>query len=337
MSYGLQTAGIQILAGIDVNADCEKTYTSNISGARFLRKDITKLTCPELQKELNLKSNDDSLIFAGCSPCQYWSKIQTDKRKSQKSAFLLKAFQKFIAKFRPGFVLIENVPGLLTNKRESILPDFLNFLKVRGYTFDDGVINSNHYGVPQNRFRYVLVATRLASVIKLPKASPNPSLTVRNYLGISNGFKKIRAGTQDTTPFHHTAASLSKKNLERITITKKDGGDRTSWKDDKNLLIPAYKGNENMFRDVYARMYWDRPAPTITTRFNSFSNGRFGHPEENRAISLREGATLQTFPKTYRFVASNKATIARHIGNAVPPALAESIGLQLLRTFDGQV
>jgi DNA (cytosine-5)-methyltransferase 1 len=337
MSYGLKRAGISVVAGIDVDADCEQTYVANIRGAEYLCKDITKLTCLQLQQKLKITIGDDSLVFAGCSPCQYWSKIHTDKSKSQKSAFLLKAFQKFIRYFRPGFVLIENVPGLMTNKRESILPSFLKFLKRHGYSFDDGIINSNHYGVPQNRFRYVLVATRLSVEIKLPKARTDSGLIVRKYLGIANGFKEIKAGTQDKTSFHHTAASLSKKNLERISITKKDGGDRSAWKDNADLMIPAYEGNSKIFKDVYARMYWDRPAPTITTRFNSFSNGRFGHPEEDRAISLREGATLQTFPKSYRFITKNKATIARHIGNAVPPALAENLGQQLIRIFDGQV
>ena len=284
-----------------------------------------------------MKINDDALVFAGCSPCQYWSKIQTDKSKSQKSAFLLKTFQKFIKYFRPGFVLIENVPGLMTNKKESILPSFLRFVKRLGYSFDEGVINANHYGVPQNRFRYVLMASRLGVEIKLPQGKNDPNLIVRNYIGIANGFKNITAGTVDKTVFHHTAAGLSVKNLERISITKKDGGDRSAWRDDAELMIPAYEGNESIFRDVYARMYWDRPAPTITTRFNSFSNGRFGHPEEDRAISLREGASLQTFPKTYRFMAKNKATIARHIGNAVPPALAKTLGQHLLKIFHGQV
>jgi DNA (cytosine-5)-methyltransferase 1 len=337
MSYGLTKAGIRLIAGIDLDPDCEKTYTSNIKGAKYLREDITRLTCYQLQEKLQLTVDDDSLIFAGCSPCQYWSKIQTDKTKSQKSAFLLKSFQKFIRHFRPGFVLIENVPGLMTNKRESILPSFLRFLKRNKYSFDDGIVNSNHYGVPQNRFRYVLVATRLSVKIKLPEPKNDPDLIVRKYLGIANGFKKIRSGTEDKSVFHHTAAGLSEKNLKRISITAKNGGDRSAWENDSHLIIPAYEGNEKIFRDVYSRMYWDRPAPTITTRFNSFSNGRFGHPDENRAISLREGATLQTFPKSYRFIADNKATIARHIGNAVPPALAEKLGKQLIRIFDGQV
>jgi DNA (cytosine-5)-methyltransferase 1 len=120
-------------------------------------------------------------------------------------------------------------------------------------------------------------------------------------------------------------------------LTAKSGGTRTAWKDDKKLQIPAYNGRDEIFRDVYGRMFWDRPAPTITTRFISFSNGRFGHPEEDRAISIREGATLQTFPKEFVFHGTSLGSLARQIGNAVPPALAERIGQHLSNIHYGKV
>ena len=137
--------------------------------------------------------------------------------------------------------------------------------------------------------------------------------------------------------FIHTTASLSKKNRMRIKKTHNDGGTRLSWKNDPELQIDAYRGKDNIFKDVYGRMFWDKPAPTITTRFNSFSNGRFGHPEEPRAISLREGATLQTFPKTYIFKSPNQASIARLIGNAVPPELAKRIGTTIIRSYNNAI
>lgn len=329
MSFGLQKAKISVLAGIDFDKACEKTYKANIANANYLRRDITRLTCKELQRVLHLKRKDDSLIFAGCSPCQYWSKLKTDKTKSQKSAFLLKAFQKFIRFFEPGYVVVENVPGLLTNKKESILPAFLEFLKKHGYAYDDGIINSNLYGVPQNRRRYLLIATRLEKAVQLPKGKKDAKLIVRNFLGTTNGFASIEAGCRDSSSFIHTAAALSPNNLKRIKLTKKNGGDRSAWKDDPTLQIEAYRGKDHIFRNIYSRMYWDKPAPTITTRFNSLSNGRFGHPEEDRAISLREGATLQTFPITFTFEGINQCCIARQIGNAVPPALAEAVGQHL--------
>jgi len=329
MSFGLQSAGVQILGGIDNSIDCRETYMSNIKDALFIKHDISTLSAPELGRRLGLVSDDDNLIFAGCSPCQFWSKIRTDKTKSGKTAHLLRQFQKFIRHFRPGFVIVENVPGLYRRTNESILPNFLEFLKKEGYAWADGVVNSNHYGVPQNRMRYLLVATRLKNKITLPTPDKNSQLTVSKFIGTDNGFEKIPAGHKDETSMLHTSAALSELNLRRIAMTKKSGGDRSAWSDDDQLQIAAYKGKDTIFRDVYGRMYWDRPAPTITTRFNSLSNGRFGHPDENRAISLREGATLQTFPKTFVFLGPNQNSLAKQIGNAVPPELARRIAHHL--------
>jgi DNA (cytosine-5)-methyltransferase 1 len=330
MSAGLSKAGIIVLGGIDNDPSCRATYEANITGAKFIKHDVATLSAPELGRRFALERGDDSLVFAGCSPCQFWSKIQTDKTKAEQTAFLLKHFQKFIGYFRPGFVVVENVPGLYTRKEKSILPAFIQSLELHGYAWKDGIINANDYGVPQNRKRYLLIATRLTATINLPKADPNPLLTVRLSIGVQNGFEAIAAGHNDDTEFRHTASALSPANLRRIQLTAKSGGTREAWKDDSELQIGAYRGRDEIFRDVYGRMFWDRPAPTITTRFNSFSNGRFGHPEEDRAISIREGATLQTFPKDFVFHGTNKNNVARHIGNAVPPELARRIGEHLI-------
>ena len=330
MSLGLRNAGIQVLAGVDNAADCRKTYETNIKGAKFIKHDISTLSASSLGERLNLRQNDPTLIFAGCSPCQFWSKIRTDKTKAARTAFLLKQFQKFIKYFRPGFVVIENVPGLHSRKTESILPGFIDFLSLLGYAWGDGIINANHYGVPQNRIRYLLIATRMAAQVTLPPSQPTEGPTVRDFIGVANGFKRIAAGHRDDSDLQHTAAALSSDNLRRIQVTPKSGGDRSAWKDNEELQINAYRDKDDIFRDVYGRMYWDRPAPTITTRFNSFSNGRFGHPEEDRAVSIREGATLQTFPKDFVFHGTNTNQTARQIGNAVPPVLAQTIGKHLI-------
>lgn len=334
MSFGLRQAGIEVLAGIDNAADCKKTYETNVLGAKFIKHDIGTLTAPELQRRLSLKRNDPNLVFVGCSPCQFWSKIRTDKNRSQRTAFLLRHFEKFIRYFKPGFIIIENVPGLHATKSKGILADFIEFISRNGYAWSDGIVNAHNYGVPQNRKRYLLVATRLAPSISLPAAKIGSGKNVSAFLGVKNGFAKIAAGHKDESTFLHTAAALSPANLKRIAVTPESGGNRMAWRHDKRLQLNAYKGRDKIFTDVYARMYWDRPAPTITTRFNSFSNGRFGHPVENRAISLREGATLQTFPKHFVFHGQTQSSIARQIGNAVPPELARRIG-QFLTKLGG--
>lgn len=335
MSFGLSQAGLQILAGIDNSKECQKTYEANVAGAKYIRRDITRLSTKELNRRLGIVPDDPDLVFCGCSPCQFWSKIRTDKSKSVQTAFLLRQFQRFIRSFRPGFVVVENVPGLFRRKDNDILRNFHKFLHKLGYNFAHEVVNAHNYGVPQNRLRYLLIACRFGKMNNLPPHAESAGLSVKDFIGTDNGFPSISAGHRDASDFIHTAMALSDKNLRRIRLTPPDGGNRSSWAGVEELQIDAYRDRDNIFRDVYGRMSWDKPAPTITTRFHSFSNGRFGHPEEHRAISIREGATLQTFPRDYFFVASNLDSLARQIGNAVPPALARHIGEHLIAVNDG--
>lgn len=337
MTYGMSQAGIDVLAGIDFDPNCRETYEINNPNSEFIETDIHELSEKELARVTGIKKDDKSLLFICCSPCQFWTKINTCKNKSLKSKNLLDEFQRFVSWFRPGYIVIENVPGLLNNKKGEVLDNFLRFLDSESYVYNHGIINSNHYGVPQNRKRYLLNATWLSDNIQLPEEEYDKSQTVQNYIGVHNGFPSIEDGHKDKTDFMHTTAFLLDKNKKRIRKTPKDGGTRLSWKDDPELQIDAYRCKDNIFRDVYGRMFWNKPAPTITTRFNSLSNGRFGHPEEPRAISLREGATLQTFSKTYVFKGSNEAAIAKLIGNAVPPELAKRIGITIIRSWENAV
>lgn len=328
MSFGLAKAGLGVMAGLDLDGSCRATYEHNVRGATFVSCDVSTLTTKTLTAQLGVESGDDSLLLTGCSPCQYWSKINTDRSKSRQSAFLLKEFMRFVDNLHPGWIVVENVPGLI-NKKGTALPEFLAFLAGQGYNFAHAVLDLSLYRVPQTRHRFVLIANRLGMPASLPKPSSKSVPTVRSFIGVENGFPSIAAGHIDSTTFIHTASQLSEINLERMKKTPADGGRRECWQSDSRLQVSAYQGRKNQFADVYSRMSWDRPAPTITTRFNSFSNGRFGHPEEHRAISLREGATLQTFPKTFRFFGS-MPSVARQIGNAVPPGFAKQIGQHVL-------
>ncbi|MBI2722476.1 MAG: DNA cytosine methyltransferase [Bacteroidetes bacterium] len=330
VTCGFRKAGIKVLGGVDIDNSCKETYEKNNPGSKFMHADISELTFDKLQNELNIARNDNDLIFVGCSPCQYYTIINTSKEKSAKSKLLLEDFQRFVDHFKPGYVFVENVPGL-EKKAESPLADFKKFLAKSGYVFDDKVINASHYNVPQSRKRYVLVATRINSDILIPKPVINKKLTVRNVIGLNKGFPVIQAGHRDNSAFLHSAASLSEDNLERLKLTPRNGGTRKAWKDIARLQLKCYEGKDNIFTNVYGRMFWDQPAPTITTKFYSISNGRFAHPDQNRAISLREGSALQSFPKTYKFIASSTGIIARMIGNAVPPEMAKKIGESFLK------
>jgi len=330
MTNGMIQAGVKVIAGIDFDPECKKTYEANNKGSQFILADVFKLKEADLQKQLSLKRNDDHLLLIGCSPCQFWSIIRTDKRKSEQSKDLLKEFFRFVKYFNPGYVVVENVPGIERRKDESGLAAFVNELDKRGYKVKFKVVNLNEYGVPQTRKRFSLVATRVNDDFVFPKPSNKEKPTVKDFIGKKNGFAKVSAGHKDKTVFQHTVSKLSDKNLQRLIGTPSNGGNGMWWRTDKKLGREKYTGDG--FKDSYSRMSWDKAAPTITTKFFSISNGRFAHPEEHRAISIREGATLQTFPKNYVFISSSIYGAARMIGNAVPPEYAKRIGKAIINS-----
>lgn len=336
MSYGIQQAGIKVLAGIDYEENCRATYEYNIKKAKFINADIFELKEQALEETLNLKKNDDELLLIGCSPCQFWSIINTDRKKSQKSKNLLVEFERFVKYFRPGYVIVENVPGVLRKKSESGLEKFINWLESNRYIVHFKVHNTAEYGVPQNRKRFTLIANRVTKNEIIPTKAKK-KLTVRDVIGIENGFANISAGHKDKTNFNHSVPSISELTLRRLQKVEKDGGNRLSFANDSELQLDCFKGKDNSFKDTFGRLWWDRPSPTITTKFFSVSNGRFVHPEENRAISIREGATLQSFPKKYKFIGSSMSAIARQIGNAVPPAYAKRIGKAIIKNHKNAI
>ncbi len=334
MSCGMQMAGIDVLAGIDYEKACKETYEANIGENKFIHADVFNLKAQELEKQLNLQKNDDNLILIGCSPCQFWSIINTDKSKSTKSKSLLMEFERFVKYFKPGYVVVENVPGVLRKKKESGLEKFIEWLEGKGYKVHFEVHNTNDYGVPQNRKRFTLVANRISGEKVFPKKGEGEKLVVRDVIGTHNKFAKIKAGTKDKTEFLHSVPNISDITLRRLKKVKKDGGNRMGFANDPELQLKCFIGRDSSFKDTFGRLWWDRPSPTITTKFFSVSNGRFVHPEENRALSLREGAVLQSFPIDYKFYGSSHSAIARQIGNAVPPEYAKRIGQAIIRSHN---
>ncbi|MBE8721186.1 DNA cytosine methyltransferase [Sphingobacterium pedocola] len=334
MSCGMQQAGIEVIGGVDFDITCKETYEANIEGSRFIHADVFNLKEADLERKLKLKRNDDNLLLIGCSPCQFWSIIPTDKKKSSESKDLLKEFRRFVEYFNPGYVVVENVPGVLRRKAESGLDEFIVWLQKHNYTVHAQIHEVSNYGVPQHRKRFTLIANRITAVELSPKKRLGEKVTVGHVLGESNGFPKVKHGHRDNTEFMHSVAGLKPLNLERLAVTPKNGGTRMSYVFDRKLAVPCHYGKVDGFKDIYGRMWWDRPAPTITTKFFSISNGRFVHPEEDRAISLREGAVLQSFPKDYIFKTNSIANTARMIGNAVPPIYAKAVGESIINNHN---
>ena len=328
LTYGLKNSGIQVIAGIDNDSSCKATFEKNNKGTVFIEKDISTYSPLDLGSDLKIKKKDNYMVFAACAPCQFWTQIHTNKNKSKKTQNLILNFKGFVEYFKPGFVFMENVPGVSSKNPVTI---FINSLKDMKYHVICSIIDMSLYGIPQKRKRFALLASRI-SKISFPKPKQT-RVTVKNVLGKQNGFPVIKAGTKDTTEFLHTTARLSEKNIQRLKMTEKDGGGRAIWMTKKRFQLPCYIRKKKVFSDTYARMHWNQPSPTITTRFTSISNGRFAHPEEDRGISLREGAVLQTFPKKYIFMGTNMALTAKMIGNAVPPKFAGIIGKQIIRSI----
>lgn len=326
MTCGLRQAGIQVVSGVDFDPACKTTYEYNNPGSKFIYSDITELTDDYFEKNLDISRNDDNLILVGCSPCQYYSIINTTREKARKSKDLLREFKRFVDYYNPGFVLVENVPGL-ASRHDSVLPEFLEFLDKKHYKYEWKIVNMSYYGVPQSRKRFSLIASRLGNVY-LPKPDKKQA-KLCEHIGESHGFPKVEAGHTDSGDFMHTVSKLSSRNIKRLKNTPHDGGSRLAWKDDSELQLPCYIGKDHSFTDVYGRLRWNTPSSTITTGFYKISCGRFAHPDENRGLSIREGATLQTFPRNYIFKAGSLGNNARIIGNAVPPEYGKRLGLVL--------
>jgi DNA (cytosine-5)-methyltransferase 1 len=329
VTCGFRMAGIKVLGGIDIDGGYKETYEKNNKGSKFINANVSNLTFSQLQRELGIKKNMNDLVFIGCSPCQYYTTMQTDKTKSSKGRLLLEEFQRFVDYFNPGYVFIENVPGL-EKKEGSPLSNFKKFLINKNYAFDDKIVNAAEFNVPQNRKRYVLLASRIKKDIAIPSGNKKVK-TVRDAI---SDLIPIPAGHRDNKAIMHWCAELEDINLKRIEHTPHNGGTRLAWKNNPELQLKCYKDKDSTFPDVYGRMFWDQASPTITTKFHSISNGRFGHPVQNRGISLREGAILQSFPKSYRFYSESLVKTARMIGNAVPPELSKHIAKAVIKSYN---
>lgn len=332
MTRGLLDAGIQVLAGIDSNPSCRETYENNNHNT-YLLCDICELTPDALVKKFPQLKRNDEVMLVGCAPCQPFSLLRREEFDEDgnpiphKSVNLLTEFGRFVKAIKPAHVMVENVPGL-KGKGADVLDAFKQMLKKEGYQWDEKALYAKDYGVPQNRRRYVLIASRLFKPVIPQSTHGNKEglLPYRTVCQTISKYPKIKAGEKNTQFPNHQCANLSELLLKRIKATPHDGGSRTDWPEE--LVLDCHKSFKG-HTDVYGRMKWDEPSPTLTVKCFSLSNGRFGHPEQNRAISLREAAALQTFPDDYVFYGSVQE-VGRQIGNAVPVLLAKVMGEYIL-------
>ena len=320
LTHGFEKAGIQVVAGIDNDASCKYAYEKN-NNSVFIEKDINQVTGKEIN---NLFLKDSVRVLVGCAPCQTFSQHTKKIKNRDKDPRwdLLYQFLRLIKESKPDIVSMENVPQL---RHYKIFEDFVKGLKEEGYYVSYKVAYCPRYGIPQTRKRLLLLASKNAEIKFI-----NETHTPNNYVSIEEKIRnlpKISDGEVNKKDLLHRSWKLSPINKERIKSSKPGG----SWLDwNENIRLNCHKRKKGAtYKAVYGRMSWDKPSPTITTQFYSYGTGRFGHPKQNRAISLREGAILQTFPEDYEFVEEGKEVsfriIGRHIGNAVPVKLGQVI------------
>lgn len=348
VSCGLSLAGFKVKSAVEIEKHAVDTYLSYdpLSKVNVLNEDICHLSGEQILKAAKIKK-DDIYLFAGCPPCQNFSRqnpLNKNKSEAERKKLLFE-FLRIIEEIMPPFILMENVPGIKTDFNNAILSEFLQRLK-KNYYVRENVLNAANYGVPQARKRFVLHAVRndineeLKSIgfsFDLPKATHDKKgnnglqkwKTVREAI---DDLPAIKAGEEykdDGKIHNHKCAGLSAKNLKRIKAIRKNGGSRNGLP--KSLVLDCHKKKDkdgNVFLghgDVYGIMDPDKPAPTITGGCLCYSKGRYGHYSQNRAISIREAARLQTFPDDFIF--SNSLTdSALQIGNAVPIDLVKASG-----------
>jgi DNA (cytosine-5)-methyltransferase 1 len=318
LSYGFKLEGFPLAAGIDVDEACRYPYEAN-NNAPFLRKDVAALKADEVQR---LFVPGARRILIGCAPCQPFS-LYNQKNNDPKWR-LLYSFGRLIDQVKPDVVSMENVPRLLDFKGGKTFERFVDTLTTAGYNVSWDILYGPDFGMAQNRSRLVLLASRLGEIALPERTLRGRYKTVRDVIG---KLAVLQHGENDQGDPLHCASRLSETNLRRMQAATPGG----TWRDwDPELVTACHKEQRGRgYSSVYGRMKWGEPSPTITTQFYGFGNGRFGHPEQDRALSLREGALLQGFPRDYEFVPPGSRVqfkvVGRLIGNAVPVNLARAI------------
>ena len=323
LTHGLRAAGIDIRAGFDMDKSCKFAYEEN-NEAEFIKIDVKELA-PDMLRPHFVGAKYG--VLAGCAPCQSFSALRKNRKEESGPGNrwgLLTHFARLAEIPEISVVSMENVPGL---RHQRVYHDFIRALKKSGYHigFSD-VVNCADYGVPQSRKRLIVLASRLGEIRLV-----SPTF-LKRHRTVQQALAKLRKGD----PLH-IYRSLSEKNQARIRQSKPGG----SWRDwEPELVSPCHRKEQQDFPSPYGRMEWDKPAPTITTQFSFYSCGRFGHPEQDRPISVREGALLQGFSAAYKFIPEDDNprekmdALTRGIGNAVPPPLGDAaIGTSIVNHF----
>ena len=320
LTRGLLDAGIDVVAGVDNDKRLQNTYERNNEPSRFIEQNIADVDIDALRSEVGIRPTDATL-YAACTPCQPFSTLNRSGGDDDQKALLLK-FAAIVAQSPPDFVIVENVPGLNNAIGRDIYRQFEEVLAANRFNTDARLLDAKHFGVPQTRKRFILIGSRHgAARLPAPTTADQPP-TVRDHIG-----KYPRIGDGEESPVHpnHVARPLQPHHKRIVEAVPLDGGSRRDIAD-TSILLKCHQEKPNAHKDVFGRMAWDEPSPTLTCRCTDVYCGRFIHPDEHRGISLREAAALQTFADDYEFFGGSFLEKSRQIGNAVPVRLAKELG-----------
>jgi DNA (cytosine-5)-methyltransferase 1 len=318
LTRGRLDSGIAVLAGVDHDKRLQATYENNNKPSRFVQADIAALNIKTLRRKLGIVA-DDKVLYAACTPCQPFSTLNQRRGKDERKSLLI-SFAEIVRRAPPDYVLVENVPGLSNFYGKEIYESFVETLDTCGLTYRAGdLLDAKDYGVPQTRRRFIMLASRLGP-IALPKRQRGRKPTV------STALKRFPKPVFDGEPSisNHIARRPKPHHLKILRAIPKNGGSRHEVRD-TTVLLPCHRRKPHLHKDVFGRMSWEEPAPTLTCRCTDVYCGRFAHPSEHRGLSLREAAALQTFRDDYVFHGSFFHA-ATQIGNAVPVRLARHLG-----------
>ena len=325
LTRGLLDADISVVAGVDDDRRLQRTYEENNQPSRFVARDVRAIDIVALRRELHIEATDTTL-YAACTPCQPFSSLNPGKSDDGAKSLLLE-FAALVGQCPPDLILVENVPGLHNAIGHHIYEQFLSSLDEHGFRADSGLLDAKDFGVPQNRKRFILLASRHGQP-RLPKATTEDSpKTVRQCIA---KYPPLDAGQASSAFPNHVARPLTPQNRRIVEAIPADGGSRNDVSD-TSILLKCHQRHPKAHKDVFGRMSWDAPGPTMTCRCTDVYCGRFVHPEQHRGISLREAAALQTFPDNYEFHGSSFLEKSRQIGNAVPVRLARELGMAASR------
>lgn len=336
MSYGLIKEGLGVSMGMEIDPERVRLYKSNLE-IRSRKVDLSIATKGSLRSILDSEKIRPELVV-GCPPCQSFSSLHRTRgipMEQDPRTALVRKYGKLAAGVNPKVIVFENVRGVLSGNNRIYFENYLNYLGRKGYLTVWDVLDAADYGVPQHRMRVVAISIKkdlnVKPTLPIPTHSKDGSEGKKRWVWVKDSIgnlKPLESGESDPTDPLHAAPLHTESTLKIIRAIPKNGGSRKSLPD--NLVLPCHKrlGNGKGAESVYGRMKWDEPGPTITGGAIRPSSGRFIHPDQDRGITLREMARLQTIPDEFIFEGSKEA-IAEMIGDAVPLELAKAIARQV--------